>query len=73
MYLKKKVPSNVVTYYGNSSSSTIPVCICHNVKNEIINNTYNSMLAGFGAGLSYSGIVMEIGEFDFCEIMITNF
>ncbi len=69
----EKVPSNVVTFYGNSNSSTIPVAICHNVQNEMISAKYNCMLAGFGAGLSYSGIVMNLGEFEFCEMIITNF
>lgn len=69
----EKVPSNVVTFYGNSNSSTIPVAICHNAKNEMISTRYNSMLAGFGAGLSYSGIVMNLGEFEFCEMIITKF
>ena len=69
----EKVPSNVVTFYGNSNSSTIPVCISHNIKEYILNNNYKCMLAGFGAGLSYSGIVMELGEFDFCEMLITTF
>ncbi|MCR4941763.1 MAG: hypothetical protein K5978_03080 [Campylobacter sp.] len=69
----EKVPSNVVTYYGNSNSSTIPVCICHNAKKEMLNSTQKCVLAGFGAGLSYSGVVMELGEFDFCEMMITEF
>lgn len=69
----EKVPSNVVTYYGNSNSSTIPVCICHNSKHEMITGRYKCMLAGFGAGLSYSGIVMELGEMDFCQTLITPF
>lgn len=70
---KEKVPSNVVTYYGNSNSSTIPVCISHNLKDKILKNNYKCMLAGFGAGLSYSGIIMDLGNFDFCEKIITNF
>ncbi len=70
---KNKVPSNVVTYYGNSNSSTIPVCICHNVHNDITKKTYNCMLAGFGAGLTYSSIIMEIGKLDFCDMLITNY
>lgn len=70
---KEKVPSNVVTYYGNSNGSTIPVAICHNAKDEIKENKYNCMLAGFGAGLSYSGIVMEVGELDFCDMIITSY
>lgn len=70
---EEKVPSNVVTFYGNSNSSTIPVAICHNTKNEMLSNEYKCMLAGFGAGLSYSGVVMNLGEFDFCDMLITTF
>lgn len=69
----EKVPSNVVSYYGNSSSSTIPVCICHNIQNQILNNNYKCMLAGFGAGLSYTSIVLEIGELKFCEMVVTEY
>lgn len=68
-----KVPSNVVTFYGNSNSSTIPVCISHNIKDDVLKNNYKCMFAGFGAGLSYSGIIMELGKLDFCEMIITNY
>lgn len=69
----EKVPSNIVTYYGNSNGSTIPVSICHNLKDTVLKDNINCMLAGFGAGLSYSGIIMEIGNFDFCEMLITSY
>lgn len=70
---KNKVPSNIVSHYGNSNGSTIPVSICHNIENEILTNSYNCMLAGFGAGLSYSGIIMEIGKLNFCKMLITKY
>lgn len=70
---KEKVPSNVVTYYGNSNSATIPVNICHNANENMLENTYSCMLAGFGAGLSYGSIVMELGEMKFCEMLITEY
>ncbi|AQW86803.1 hypothetical protein BB381_05100 [Campylobacter pinnipediorum subsp. caledonicus] len=69
----EKVPSNVVTYYGNSNSSTIPVCICHNAKDELTYSMKKCMLAGFGAGLTYSGVIINLGKFDFCEMLITKF
>lgn len=69
----EKVPSNVVTHYGNSNSSTIPVAICHNAREEMLQNNYRCMLAGFGAGLSYSGIIMEMGKLQFCDMIITPF
>lgn len=69
----QKVPSNVVTFYGNSNSSTIPVNICHNAKDELLKGSCACMLAGFGAGLAYSGVVMRLGNFDFCDMLITEF
>ena len=69
----QKVPSNVVTFYGNSNSSTIPVCMAHNAKDELLGEKRLCMLAGFGAGLNYAGIVMELGKFDFCEMIVTKF
>ncbi len=69
----EKVPSNVVTYYGNSNGSTIPVCICHNAKEQMLTKTQKCMLAGFGAGLAYTSIIMNVGEFDFCDMLVTEF
>lgn len=69
----ERAPSNVVTYYGNSNGSTIPVCMCHNAKNELMNKKMTCMMAGFGAGLNYSAVIMELGEFDFCEMLVTEF
>ena len=68
-----KVPSNVVTFYGNSNGSTIPIGICHNAKEAMLNGEHKCMMAGFGAGLSYSGIVMDIGPLEFCEMLVTPY
>ena len=70
----QKAPSNVVTFYGNSNSSTIPVCIAHNAKEQMTGGgIYKCMLAGFGAGLNYASIVTNLGKFDFCDTVITDF
>lgn len=69
----EKVPSNVVTFYGNSNSSTIPVAISHNAKEQMENGNYRCMLAGFGAGLSYTSVIMNLGDMDFCDMVITPY
>lgn len=71
----EKVPSNVVTFYGNSNSSTIPVCITHNAEEQMTskNSNHMCMLSGFGAGLTYSSIIMELGEFEFCKMLVTTY
>lgn len=66
-----KVPMNVVERFGNSSGSTIPVAITNNLGKEMTTNRYQCCLAGFGAGLSWASMVVELGNMDFCE-MITS-
>jgi len=69
----EKLPMNLVENYGNSSSATIPMTIVHNLSNKVIQNKYNCCLAAFGAGLSWGAMTMELGEFDFCEMLISDY
>ncbi len=69
----EKVPMNVVENFGNSSGSTIPVAITHNLSRLLLNSSCRCCLAGFGAGLSWSSMVMELGNLDFCEMIISDY
>lgn len=64
---EEKMPNNLVENYGNSASVTIPALICHNLGNKILDSTYLFCLCGFGNGLSWSSLLMEIGEVNFCK------
>lgn len=66
-----KVPMNVVENFGNSSGSTIPVAITGNLADKMLTGQYKCCLAGFGAGLSWSSMIMDLGNMSFCE-MITS-
>jgi 3-oxoacyl-[acyl-carrier-protein] synthase-3 len=66
---REKMPSNIVENFGNSSSATVPLNICFNLGDKILKNKYNVCLAGFGTGLTCSSIAMDLGDFDFCEII----
>ena len=68
-----KVPMNVVENFGNSSGSTIPVAITHNLSRQMREKSYQCCLAGFGAGLSWSSMIMELGNLDFCEMIISGY
>ena len=46
--------------FGNTSSATIPITICSNFPNKTIKG--NSILCGFGVGLSISTIVVNLGK-----------
>lgn len=62
-----KMPSNIVENYGNASGVTIPTNITHNLGSLLLGNSYRVCLAGFGTGLTWSSMLMELGPLDFCE------
>ncbi len=65
----EKMPNNIVTNFGNSSSVTIPTTITFNLGEQLQNTSYKFCLAGFGAGLTWSSMMVEMGNLDFCNII----
>jgi 3-oxoacyl-[acyl-carrier-protein] synthase-3 len=63
-----KMPSNIVEKYGNSSGVTVPANICVNLGQRVLTEKITVCFAGFGVGLTWSSILMDIGNMDFCEI-----
>lgn len=63
-----KMPSNVVENFGNASGVSIPTVITFNLP-ELTNQIYKVCLAGFGVGLTWSSMIMELGKLDFCEMI----
>lgn len=46
-------------HYGNTSSASIPLALCEAIRNGTVKKGMKIALIGFGAGLTYGGIVME--------------
>jgi 3-oxoacyl-[acyl-carrier-protein] synthase-3 len=46
-------------HYGNTSSASIPLALCEATEKGIIKRGQKIALIGFGAGLTYGGIIME--------------
>ena len=65
----EKMPSNIVTYFGNASGVTVPTNICYNVGDRLLNNEYKVCLAGFGVGLTWGAMILPLGNMDFCEMI----
>ncbi len=63
----KKMPMDVVQDYGNSNSGTIPVAMTSYLASELMEKEYLCCLSGFGAGLTWSSLLMRLGKLDFCE------
>lgn len=65
----EKMPSNIVTYFGNASGVTVPTNICYNVGDKLLSNEYKVCLAGFGVGLTWGAMVLPLGKLDFCDMI----
>lgn len=66
---RDKMPNNIVENFGNSSGATIPLNITFNLGQKLINNEYMVCLTGFGVGLTWGSMLMNIGNFKFCNII----
>ena len=64
-----KMPNNLVENFGNANSVTIPTLIAFNLGSRLKNESFLICIAGFGNGLSWSSLLMSIGELNFCEII----
>jgi len=62
---KLKIPPQKIPYsiqkFGNSSSATIPVTICSEIRSEISEKKKRLLLSGFGAGMSIANALIDIG------------
>lgn len=64
-----KMPANIVENFGNASGVTVPTNISYNLGNEIVENRKKVCLAGFGVGLTWASILMELGNMKFNKII----
>jgi 3-oxoacyl-[acyl-carrier-protein] synthase-3 len=66
---KDKMPSNIVENFGNSSSVTVPLNITFNLGSRLMQESMKLCLAGFGIGLVWSSIMIEMKPLDFCQMI----
>jgi 3-oxoacyl-[acyl-carrier-protein] synthase III len=62
-----KMPSNIVENFGNSSGVTIPLATTYNLRDRLLGGTLQVCLSGFGVGLTWGAMLMELGPLQFCE------
>ncbi len=65
----EKMPANIVENFGNASGVTVPTCISYNLGDQLINSRMKLCLAGFGVGLTWSSIMLEMGVLSFNKII----
>lgn len=66
---RDRMPSNIVENFGNSSGVTVPLNIAYNLSNRLCKERMKLCLAGFGVGLVWSSIIMDVGPLKFCEVI----
>ena len=66
---RAKMPSNIVENFGNSSGVTVPTNISFNLGETIVKEKKKVCLAGFGVGLTWSSILMDLGNLSFNRII----
>lgn len=68
--LREKMPNNIVGIYGNSNSVTIPVNITHNLGSLLLGDRKLKLcLAGFGVGLTWASMILDMGGLNSCELI----
>lgn len=65
---KEKMPSNIVENFGNSSGATVPLNLVYNLGEALRERKMLLCVAGFGVGLVWSSIVMNVGPLKFCRL-----
>lgn len=65
----EKMPANIVENFGNASGVTVPTCISYNLGEQLVKGRMKLCMAGFGVGLTWSSIMMEIGNLNFNKII----
>lgn len=68
----EKLPMNLVETIGNPSGSSIPLVTALNLKSEMMDHKYKCCLSGFGSGLAWGAMIMNLGNMEHCDYIVTE-
>jgi len=66
---RDKLPNNIVSLYGNCSSVTTPLNIALNCGEQLTQKSLRVCLSGFGVGLTWITMVMNLGPMSVCRVV----
>lgn len=66
---REKMPCNIVEHFGNASGVSIPTNIAFNLGESLLNSKLKLCLAGFGVGLTWASLLIEIEKLNFNKII----
>jgi 3-oxoacyl-[acyl-carrier-protein] synthase-3 len=63
----ERMPNNIVEHFGNASGATIPTNVTFNLGRRLKEGPLRLCFAGFGVGLTWAAMVMQVGPLAFCD------
>ena len=66
---REKMPSNIVENFGNASGVSIPTAISFNLGERLTNESFLICLAGFGVGLTWASLLIQMECLKFNKII----
>lgn len=64
-----KMPANIVENFGNASGVTVTTNISYNLGDDIVKGSKKVCIAGFGVGLTWSSLILELNNLSFNKII----
>lgn len=65
----EKLPNNIVENFGNASGVTVPTNISYNIGDKLLSEQFKICMAGFGVGLTWGAILLDMGPLEFNKII----
>lgn len=65
----EKFPKNLVERFGNPSGASIPMATVMNYREELLQSRKRCCICGFGSGLAWGTIFMDIGTLEHCDLL----
>ena len=69
---RDKMPSNIVENFGNASGVSIPTAITYNLGERLTRESFLICLAGFGVGLTWASLLIQLEYLKFNKIIDYN-
>ena len=66
---REKMPANIVENFGNASGVTVTTNISYNLGEDVVNGSKKVCIAGFGVGLTWSSLILELNKLSFNKII----
>jgi 3-oxoacyl-[acyl-carrier-protein] synthase-3 len=66
---REKMPSNIVENFGNASGVTVTTNISYNLQDKVVEDKLKVCIAGFGVGLTWSSLILDLDKLNFNKII----